>query len=131
MTKKALLIVDDNYDSLHAIASMVASFGYEARTFQDGVAALTALKDDAAQGRCIDLALLDITMPTMNGYELLAALKQMPQYASLSCIMVTARDQDDQILEGYQYGADYYITKPFTSQQLKYGIELFLGGANV
>jgi CheY-like chemotaxis protein len=131
MTKQTVLIVDDNYDNLHAMASMVESFGYEARTFQDSVAALAALKDDATQGRLVDLALLDINMPAMNGYELLAALKQMPQYAALSCIMVTARDQDDQILEGYQFGADYYITKPFTSQQLKFGIELYLGGQTV
>ncbi len=40
--------------------------------------------------------------------------------------MVTAKDQDSEILEGYQYGADYYITKPYTTKQLEYGIMIFL-----
>jgi DNA-binding response OmpR family regulator len=40
--------------------------------------------------------------------------------------MVTAKDADSEVIEGYKYGADYYITKPFTAKQLKYGIELYL-----
>ena len=40
--------------------------------------------------------------------------------------MVTAKDADAEIIEGYKYGADYYITKPFTSKQLQYGIQLYI-----
>ncbi|MCB0332675.1 MAG: response regulator, partial [Bdellovibrionales bacterium] len=77
-------------------------------------------------GEHIDIALLDIMMPEMNGYELLEAMKKMPEFESLPVIMVTAKDQDSEILEGYQHGADYYITKPFTTKQIEYGLKLFL-----
>jgi DNA-binding response OmpR family regulator len=45
----------------------------------------------------------------------------------LPVILVTAKTHDEDVLSGYQYGADYYITKPFTAKQLLYGVNLFLG----
>ena len=65
-------------------------------------------------------------MPEMNGYEVLQALRAIPEYEKTPMIMVTAKDQDSEILEGYKYGADYYIPKPFTLEQIKYGIKTFL-----
>jgi DNA-binding response OmpR family regulator len=65
-------------------------------------------------------------MPVMNGYELMHELKKLPQFETLPVIMVTAKGEDSEILEGYQSGADYYITKPFTIKQLDYGLKLFL-----
>jgi CheY-like chemotaxis protein len=126
MSKKTVLVVEDNDDSRSAMTVMIESFGYNVRAFPGGPEALAELKEDEANGRTLDLALLDIMMPEMNGYEVLVELKKIPQYASLSCIMVTAKDADSEIIEGYKYGADYYITKPFTAKQLKYGIELYL-----
>jgi CheY-like chemotaxis protein len=72
------------------------------------------------------MALLDIMMPEMNGYEVMKALKALPEFKDIPIIMVTAKDQDSEILQGYQSGADYYITKPFTAKQLDYGIRIFL-----
>ena len=126
MSKKTILVVEDNNDSRAAMTVMIESFGYSVRGFADGESALKELCEDQANGRTLDLALLDIMMPNMNGYEVLVALKKIPQYQSLACIMVTAKDADSEIIEGYKYGADYYITKPFTAKQLKYGIELYL-----
>jgi DNA-binding response OmpR family regulator len=65
-------------------------------------------------------------MPGMNGYELLAKIREMPEFANLPIIMVTAKDEDSEIIEGYNFGADYYITKPFNSKQLEYGIKIYL-----
>ena len=81
---------------------------------------------EGIKGTVPDIALLDIMMPEMNGYELMKALRGSPEYKNVPVIMVTARDQDSEILEGYQSGADYYITKPFTAKQLEYGIRIFL-----
>jgi DNA-binding response OmpR family regulator len=65
-------------------------------------------------------------MPEMSGLEVLQAIRDNTTTTTLPVIMVTAKIQDDDVLAGYQYGADYYITKPCTSKQLLYGISLVL-----
>lgn len=120
--KKNILIVDDNNDIRESMIAMVESLGYGVVAFGSGKAALSGIA-----GNNLALALLDIMMPEMSGYDLLIEIKKIPEYESLPIIMVTAKDGDSEILEGYQVGADYYITKPFTLKQLEYGINLFLG----
>lgn len=116
-----ILVVEDDEDSRTAICTMLENMGHVAVSFTRGPDALRALPTLE-----IDLALLDIMMPEINGYELLEAIKKSPRHKDLPVIMVTAKDQDSEILEGYSSGADYYITKPFTGEQLEYGIKLLL-----
>lgn len=119
--KKMILVVEDDPDSRSALCTMLESLGFAHTAFSGAKEALAGMK-----GKRFDLALLDIMMPEMNGYELLKEMKAMPEFAQLPVIMVTAKDQDSEILEGYQYGADYYITKPFYIKQLEYGLRIFL-----
>lgn len=70
--------------------------------------------------------MLDIMMPRMNGYELLDALRAQPDFKSTPVIMVTAKDDDKEVLDGYRHGADYYITKPYTAKQIEFGLNLYL-----
>lgn len=123
MTKeqKKILVVEDDSDSLNALVTIIESLGYAALPFSSGVAALEGIK-----GHKLDLALVDIMMPQMNGYEFLTELRKLEPFKDIPVIMVTAKDEDGEILEGYQYGADYYITKPYTSKQLQYGIKLYI-----
>ena len=120
-TKRTILVVEDDHDIRAALCTMLESLGFNHLSFPNGKETLAAIK-----GLKIDLALLDIMMPEMNGYELLKEIKLIPEFKDTPIIMVTAKDQDSEILEGYQYGADYYITKPFTTKQLEYGIRIFL-----
>lgn len=119
--KKVILVVEDDNDSRGALCTILESLGYAHISFASGKDALAGLK-----GQHVDLALLDIMMPEMDGYELLKNLKLQANYKSIPIIMVTAKDQDSEILTGYQYGADYYIPKPFTAKQIEYGLKLFL-----
>ncbi|MCB0330343.1 MAG: response regulator [Bdellovibrionales bacterium] len=119
--KSVILVVEDDDDSRAALCAILEALGYEFLAFGSGTEAVAGVK-----GKKIDLALLDIMMPVMNGYEVLEKIREMDEFAELPIIMVTAKDQDGEILEGYQYGADYYITKPFTSKQIEYGIKLFI-----
>jgi len=121
--KKKILVVEDDNDSRLAITTMLEALGYEPIAFSGGKEALVGI---ASPETNLDLALLDIMMPHMNGYELLQEIKNQAKFANLPVIMVTAKDKDSDVLDGYQHGADYYITKPFTSRQLQYGIKLFL-----
>jgi DNA-binding response OmpR family regulator len=66
-------------------------------------------------------------MPEMSGLEVLQRIKNDSATGLLPVILVTAKTHDEDVLSGYQYGADYYITKPFTAKQLLYGVNLFLG----
>lgn len=125
--KKTILLVEDDDDGRQAICTMLESFGYQFKAFASGIEALAELKAAESRGERVHLALLDIMLPGMNGYEILAELREMPHYVDLPVIMVTAKDADNEIIEGYKYGADYYITKPFTASQLKYGVQLYLG----
>ncbi len=66
-------------------------------------------------------------MPQMDGLEVLTRLKGEPSTATIPVILLTAKVQYEDVLGGYKMGADYYITKPFTSTQLLNGINLLLG----
>lgn len=120
MTRTILVVEDDN-DSRMALCAMLEGLGYSPLSFASGKEAL-----EGVEGKQIHLALLDVMMPEMNGYELLQALRENAAFAKLPIIMVTARDDDSDVLQGYQYGADYYITKPYTTEQLRYGLNLYL-----
>ena len=65
-------------------------------------------------------------MPEMSGFEVLERIKTTHATSKVPVIMVTAKMQDEDVLTGYQHGADYYITKPCTAKQLLYGIGLVL-----
>ncbi|WKZ57543.1 MAG: response regulator [Bdellovibrionota bacterium] len=119
--KQTILIVEDDADSRNAICTIIDGLGFKHVSFASAKEALAQIRNLK-----IDLALLDIMMPEMDGYELLAEIRKIEAFKTLPVIMVTAKDQDAEVLEGYRYGADYYIPKPFTSQQLGYGIKLFL-----
>jgi DNA-binding response OmpR family regulator len=117
-----ILVVDDNEDVVHITASFLTAKGYVVDTAVDGERALAQI---AAQPP--DCVLLDIMMPNMSGIEVLNRLKERPETASIPVILVTAKSRDEDVLSGYKEGADYYITKPFSAQQLIYGVRLVLG----
>lgn len=118
---KTILIVEDDADSRDVLTRIVENLGYKVAAFASGKETLEGLKNHD-----IALALLDIMMPEMNGYELLEALRNIPAYEALPVIMVTAKDQDTEVFEGYKHGADYYIPKPFTAKQIEWGIKTFI-----
>ena len=67
-------------------------------------------------------------MPPLHGFEVLNRLKNNPETSAIPVILVTAKIQFENILEGYKSGADYYIPKPFTKSQLMEGIHRILNG---
>ena len=116
-----ILIVDDNLDSIMILRSILETHGFSVRVAQSGPEALTLLKSEVP-----DLMLLDVMMPEMSGFEVLERIKTTHATSKVPVIMVTAKVQDEDVLTGYQHGADYYITKPCTAKQLLYGIGLVL-----
>ena len=117
-----ILVVDDNEDNVDIARQMLLSRGFEVRVAYNGPSALASVEQQRP-----DLVLLDVMMPQMSGMEVLDRLRANPATAGVPVILVTAKDQDEDLLAGYKYGADYYITKPFSAKQLLYGIGLVLG----
>jgi two-component system alkaline phosphatase synthesis response regulator PhoP len=120
--KRKILVVDDNLDSIMILRSILETQGYEVATAASGALALEELQRGVP-----DVVLLDVMMPEMSGFEVLQRIKETHATSKIPVIMVTAKMQDEDVMIGYQHGADYYITKPCTAKQLLYGIGLVLG----
>jgi two-component system alkaline phosphatase synthesis response regulator PhoP len=121
-TKKSIMVVDDNPDIITIVRTILEGKGYGVFSASSGPELLALLKDQKP-----DLIILDIMMPEMDGLEVLTRLKGMADTATIPVILLTAKVQYEDVLGGYKLGADYYITKPFTSTQLVNGINLLLG----
>ncbi len=117
-----ILVVDDHPAVLLVMRAMLEAQGYEVASASDGVETLAYL-----QANTVDLVLLDIMMPRKDGIQTLRELRAATATANLPVILVTAKAEDEDILNGYRVRADYYLTKPFTGEQLRYGVRLFLG----
>jgi CheY-like chemotaxis protein len=121
-TKKTIMVVDDNPDIITIVKTILEGKGYSVFSAASGAELLSLLKSQKP-----DLIILDIMMPEMDGLEVLGRLKGVTDTATIPVILLTAKVQYEDVLGGYKLGADYYITKPFTSTQLVNGINLLLG----
>jgi len=90
-------------------------------TANNGAQALAKIKANRP-----DLLVSDVMMPEMDGFELLANVRRDPALADLPVIMLTAKAQDKDVMEGYTRGADMYLTKPFNPNELKQFVKRIL-----
>ncbi len=110
-----LLVVDDAEDNRYTLSQRLLRDGYtNVLTAADGRQALALLRD-----RPVDLVLLDVMMPEMNGYEVLERLKAVPQLRHIPVIMVSAIDQLDAVIRCIELGAEDYLQKPFNPVLLR------------
>jgi two-component system alkaline phosphatase synthesis response regulator PhoP len=121
-TKKTIMVVDDNPDIITIVKTILEGRGFIVFSASSGPELLNLLPTQKA-----DLIILDIMMPEMDGLEVLTRLKGKTETSTIPVILLTAKVQYEDVLGGYKLGADYYITKPFTSTQLVNGINLLLG----
>ena len=82
-------------------------------TVEDGEQALQKAKELIP-----DVILLDVMMPLMTGFEVLAALKKIPETKEIPVLLVTAQSSESEVLKGLEMGAEDYITKPFSPNEL-------------
>jgi class 3 adenylate cyclase len=111
----ALLVVDDNEDNRYTLTQRLKRQGYaNVATAQDGREALDLLRT-----RPFDLVLLDIMMPELNGYQVLAELKADDQLRHIPVIMISAVDELDSVIRCVELGAEDYLQKPFNPTLLR------------
>ncbi|QRR00620.1 ATP-binding protein [Dyadobacter sandarakinus] len=109
---ETILIVDDNADMRQHVQSLIGR-RYQTRTAGNGVEALKVIAEFQPS-----LILSDIMMPEMDGIELLRRIKDNPATASIPMILITARAGEESKIEGYEIGADDYLIKPFSANEL-------------
>ena len=113
MAGERILVVEDESAIVDIVCRALRRHGYETESAGDGDAAL----DKAATLRP-DLVILDLMLPKMDGWEVCRRLRAAPETASTPVIMLTARRDERDVLEGLEIGADDYIKKPFSLAEL-------------
>ena len=108
-----VLIVEDDGDIASLIAHYIGKAGYEAETVSDGGKALTRARESPP-----DLVILDLMLPGLTGLEVCKALRADHRTATVPVIMVTARGEEAERILGLDTGADDYVVKPFSTQEL-------------
>lgn len=122
-----ILIVDDNPKYLQDALPM---YGYEVVVATDGLQALKILSKMDVKEQPIDLILLDIMMPNMNGWDTLKAIRINEKTKQIPLIILTAINEEQKMVSGLKIGADDYITKPFVLPNLLARIEAVLRRSN-
>ncbi len=108
-----ILVVDDEPNVVLSLEFLMKQAGFQVRTASDGEAALAAVTADTP-----DLVLLDVMMPRKNGYEVCQAIRANPDWKAVRIIMLTAKGREVEREKGLALGADDYITKPFSTQEV-------------
>lgn len=116
---KRILVVDDEHKLREMISSYLQNDGYETVEAENGNSAVQTIKNDQ-----IDMVLLDIMMPEMDGYEALKEIRSIQK--KLPIIMLTAKTDEIDKIVGLEMGADDYITKPFSLRELSARIKAVL-----
>jgi CheY-like chemotaxis protein len=117
--KPEIVIADDDVHVLAVVRSALKSLGMDCRTASSGPEALNLIREIRPQA-----AVLDVNMPGMDGFEVLAAIRQAG--LSLKIIMLTARQHERDVLRGFELGADDYVVKPFHPLELAARLKRFL-----
>ena len=121
MTKK-ILIVDDEPNIVTALEFLLQRSGYEVVLAQDGEAALQQVERHLP-----DLVLLDVMLSLKSGYEVCQRMRERADWQHIKIIMLSAKGREAEISKGLSLGADFYVTKPFSTKDLVAKIGELLG----
>lgn len=116
---KSVLIVEDNQAMLRGLKDNFETKGYRVKIARDGEQGLNAALSEKP-----DLIILDIMLPKMNGYEICSQVRK--KKLDMPIIMLTAKDQESDVVLGLNLGADDYMTKPFSVKELLARAEAFM-----
>ena len=119
--KKRILAVDDDPTAVGALRQILTQKGYEVVITNSGEEALALLADQR-----FDLAILDVSMPGMSGYDLCRKLRQDPRTVDLPVIFLTAKALLMDMAEGEDAGSDLYLIKPVLASKLVSMVGMFL-----
>src|SRR3954466_4825246 len=120
-----VLVCDDERHIVRLIQVNLERQGYQVVTAFDGKEGLEKIRSEKP-----NLVVLDVMMPYMDGFEVLKNLRRESETENLPVIMLTAKAQDKDVFEGYHYGADMYLPKPFNPMELVTFVKRIMQGGD-
>jgi DNA-binding response OmpR family regulator len=117
-----ILVADDDPDILALVSFRLERAGYDIVAATNGEEAV-----EVALARRPDLAILDVMMPRLDGYEATRRLREQEDTSHIPVILLTARVQEGDVARGFDAGADDYVKKPFSPQELGARVQAVLG----
>lgn len=121
---KRILIAEDEPNIVESLSFLLERAGFEVSVETDGRAAL-----DAALKNVPDVLILDVMLPSLDGYEILRELKADDRTAKLPVMMLTAKGQREDRETALRYGADLFITKPFSNAEIVEAVQNLAGAS--
>lgn len=119
---QTILVADDEDDILKLVRFGLERDGHRVVMASDGAGALEAVRAELPA-----LCVLDVMMPKLSGLEVLQRLREDPRTAEVRVILLTARGREADVDRGFELGADDYVTKPFSPQELRRRVRAVLG----
>ena len=120
---RRVLLAEDEPNIIESITFLLDRAGYAVSVETDGRAALNAVQEN-----CPDVLILDVMLPSLDGYEILKQLRADPNCAELPILMLTAKGQREDRETAFEHGADLFITKPFANAEIVSAVETLMGG---
>lgn len=124
MAEKTVLLVEDEDNIAMALGYLIRKLGFGLRRVADGNDALAAIEEETP-----DLVVLDVMLPGCSGFEVCQIVRRNPALAGMKILMITARGGAVERRKGFAMGADGFLTKPFSNQELSNQIVTLMGGA--
>lgn len=121
-SQTSVLIVDDEPVNLQVLANHLSLYGYHVEKAASGVEAAERIN----RGERFDLILLDVMMPRMSGYELCQIVREKFPASELPIVLLTAKNQTQDLVTGFESGANDYLTKPVNKQELMARVKMHL-----
>jgi two-component system, OmpR family, aerobic respiration control protein ArcA len=118
---KTLLVIEDDETMRRALARIFEADGHNVRVAADGTQLSTVLDDHP-----IDLIILDIGLPWINGFELAKLLKEHKDLKDIPLVFISAKTSELDVKRGFEVGADDYIKKPFNIDDMKKAVDTLL-----
>jgi len=109
---KTILVAEDDPVTRRFVVSLLEERGYQVLVAEDGEHAVSLAVSAAP-----DLLVSDLVMPYRDGYEVLRAIRNDPRVAHLPVLILSMRDREDDIVRGFESGADEYVVKPFNARE--------------
>jgi two-component system OmpR family response regulator len=119
-----VVVADDEEDILELVTTIIERSGHRVVPVRNGAAALAAIQE-----RRPDLVVLDISMPELDGLEVLRRLRSAGETTGLPVLLLSARAQEDDVRLAFATGASAYVKKPFSPSELTRRVEDLLGAA--
>lgn len=121
---KSVLIVDDEPNIVVSLEFLLEQAGYQVRIAHDGQEAWEAIERQAP-----DLVLLDVMLPRLSGFDVCQKIREHPDLQRVRVVMLTAKGREVEVNKGLALGADAYISKPFSTQELLAQVRTLLADA--